>query len=1299
MKGSSNANTSSIERWVGDNAYIYAMNFSDHMELSGEFRVAQGDPMKKVLYSALGALVLLVFATALAPFFIDLNDYKEEIGNQVEVATGRRLSIDGNIELSLLPLPSVSVYGVRFANASNAAAEDMVQLDSVDVRVALVPLLSGIVKIDQVTLVAPMIELERFADGSDNWTLLTAPNGGDAGVASTHVGEGFDLQIDEVAIENGTLTYRQPGLEERIDGIDVQASVKGLTGPFDIEGALAARAVSLEFAAKISSFVDDETRFNLEIETETGEISVITSGAAIFVGGAPRVSAQLDIKAGSVATALAASTGGGELNALLDQPIAISGAIQASATGTDVTDLRVSFGQTKGEGSVTASFAETPTVNGTLAFQAIDFDPFVASITDGGLTEAEPNSTEVETTAFTLPDGIGIHLDVRVDSAVFNGSATRDLHLIAGLEDGVLNLQQLSVQMPGSADFSLIGFVETVDDQPRFTGQAEFSAADARTFTNWLGVDVEPIPEDQLRTLGFSAEIEATPASVNLTRINALADSSRLSGNLDLRIDGRPNLTVEALIDHINFDAYLPPEQPWRGGQAEEGESTSAHPLKLADADVKLSIGEVIYRRTSITDILLDATLLDGTVNIKELSVANFAGITARIEGQIDPARRNGTLSYDLAADDLDGVFLFSDIVPPVPPEALRPFWALGHISGDVSAMIVDATVSVGDVESAIKGSVSGLGSNPTVDIRFDASAAKGVKLIRRFAVDAVIPENVADGPVSLAAAVVGSLDSAAINAGLSFNELEASVDGKWDGSLPNPSVDATVTARAPSYVRLGQVLAPDSPLAKAAKDGPLRLDGTIKGNLLSAETSLTLALAGARIDLTIDLQNPLLDPKYESEFSAQHDNFSTLMTTFGDSDTKRNLGALNVTATMSGLVTESTDAQHTAVFDATLGPTSLRGEVTAQMTTPRPTVSAVITAQDIVLDSYLAAANSAGGETLEASPTSAAPPPSERWSRELIDLSAMQNIDGDLTLKANSIIIKNYRVDNVTVNGTLTNGELLIDRIGGLLSGGKLNVTGSLISLPVPDADLSLTVDGVDVGPLLPKFADDYTVTGVANLNGTFGTRGQSMFELVSNLGGNAVLDVRDGVIGGIDFPMINHQLGDLDSEASYLNLFGAAAVGGQTHITEIAGTFTAVDGVITSDDLRAELDGAHATATLRADLPSWLLAANGEAQLLGHQSAPGIGISFDGPLDTPRVTLRTDALKGHVGRRAVKSIIKRVDPDFLESDAGQLLDAIVGGGAKSHEKPAEEPAQVQESPQPAKERPVEKLLRGLFE
>ena len=432
---------------------------------------------------------------------------------------------------------------------------------------------------------------------------------------------------------------------------------------------------------------------------------------------------------------LAALVPGGRVTPLLEQALSVSGVVRASAADAEVGDLRFAFGESEGEGRVTAAFAETPALNVALSVPDVDFDPIIARLADDAWAVAEAEESEQDSdqetppvsAAFSLPEDIFVHLDVHLENALLNGATTRDVRLVAALEDGVLTLQQLSARLPGEADFSLIGFLDSAEGLPHFSGQADFSTADARSFAGWLGVDVAPLPQDVLRVLSLSAEIDATLANVSLSRIEALADSSRLTGDVGLQTGERVKLDVDAAIDQIDADSYMPAGDGAPEARTESDEPPALEALTLADADVKLDIGTMVFRQTSISNLALDASLVEGVLTIESLKVADLAGLQATIDGHIDPVRRSGALSYDLAADDLAGAFRLADIDPPVPIQSLRPFQARGRIVGDVSAVNVDGSVSVGGVDSAIKGSLSGLDSDPALDVRIESKTEDDV--------------------------------------------------------------------------------------------------------------------------------------------------------------------------------------------------------------------------------------------------------------------------------------------------------------------------------------------------------------------------------------------------------------------------------------------------------------------------------------------------------------------------------------------------------------------------------------------
>ena len=1251
--------------------------------------------MKKALYAFLGVLVLVIGAGALVPFLVDLNEYKELIGAKVEEATGRRLAIDGEIKLSVLPLPTVSVNGARFANAPGATVPDMARLESLEVRVAVLPLLRGAIQVAKVTLVSPVIELERFTDGSANWTL--ALEGDEAPSAG---GPGFDLSLDDVVIENGRLTYREPDLVETVEDIDVRASAEALDGPFEAEGALVARGIPLSFAISAGRLGTETTPFDFEVGT--GNFTVRLSGAAQTAGEAPTVKAKLTVTGDSLAETLAGL--GVVEHPLLDHKIEISADVDAAPTGAQVEALNFALGPIQGGGSVAVDLGEVPRVDAVLALKAIALAEILEQLpAPAAATGESAEEFPGEAAFFALPGGFAANLDLSLDGVEINGEAAREIRLVAGLEDGFLDLQQVSARLPGGADVSVVGFVEAAENAPRFTGQVGFSAANARATLAWLGLGLEQVPQDRLRAVQLTADVDATPALARLSGLDLRFDSSQISGTANVALGPRMGIDAELTLDQINLDAYLP-DPGDSENEVPDDEAADLSVLKTFDANISARIENAVYRGTAISAVTLEAELRDGGVTLRHLGVGDLAGLRATANGRADPAQGSGELTYELEADELGGIFRFAGIEPPLPPAALRAFRSRGKLGGDPTAVRFDGVVALAGLESEVKGTLSDWNSNPRVEATLDARAPRLATLLQTFSPQTSIPAGIGDGPVTLSADVAGSLDGARISAALSFAEIESKLDGRWDGALLNPTVDFSLAAQAPSYVRLGRAFAPGSALATAARDGPMALDATVKGGLATADLSLSLSLAGADVDVSGNVNTLLRAPGYALTITAQHPDFASLLETFAGAGAAggRALGELRLAANLSG---DQVSAKLTDL-DATVGPTRIGGTVASHFDGPRPSVDVNLAAGEIPLEVFLGPASGGGGGSAAPTDGPQATPgggTKERWSRETIDLSALSAVDGKIKVTATAASFEGIRLENVVLNASLANGTLDVERFSGRLNGGEVALKGRVLSVPDPNADLEISVDSVAIGPLIPKIADLVTIEGLADLTGNFQTRGRSEFDLVSNLAGQAALNVRDGIIHGVDLPQINQQLGGLDSELSYLQLLGSATSGGQTRFTSLGGNFTAAGGTISSNDLRAALDGAEAEATLKADLPRWLIAATSEARLLGHSDAPSIGVSVNGSIDEPRTTFETNALQRHIGQNFLKGIIKKnVDTDALGGGAGAVLDAILGGGG-SAPAPAPETdigtapeTDTAPPPQAAPKKPVEQLLDG---
>src|SRR5919106_1086170 len=120
------------------------------------------------LLLGLGVLLAAGIVIGIALFF-DPNDYKSEIAARVEKYTGRKLSLEGDIDLSVFPWLGVELGALSLGNASGFGREPFLTSERAEIRVQLLPLLKKEVRMDKVRLQGVTVDLIRAKDGKTNW--------------------------------------------------------------------------------------------------------------------------------------------------------------------------------------------------------------------------------------------------------------------------------------------------------------------------------------------------------------------------------------------------------------------------------------------------------------------------------------------------------------------------------------------------------------------------------------------------------------------------------------------------------------------------------------------------------------------------------------------------------------------------------------------------------------------------------------------------------------------------------------------------------------------------------------------------------------------------------------------------------------------------------------------------------------------------------------------------------------------------------------------------------------------------
>ncbi len=202
----------------------------------------------KWIVIVLFALAALLAAGALAlTQLVDPNRFKDDIERSVSNATGRKLALQGDIELDFFPWLALETGTGSLGNPSGFDGEPFLSWQQARIAARLVPLLRSELVVDRIQFSGARVSLEKLADGRANWdgwgVRQSAGNGAtnnpvdvagielrDSRLRYLDRGAEFELSFDRWQLKTGAIRTGVPiDLETRF-----AAAVKGIDGVADL---------------------------------------------------------------------------------------------------------------------------------------------------------------------------------------------------------------------------------------------------------------------------------------------------------------------------------------------------------------------------------------------------------------------------------------------------------------------------------------------------------------------------------------------------------------------------------------------------------------------------------------------------------------------------------------------------------------------------------------------------------------------------------------------------------------------------------------------------------------------------------------------------------------------------------------------------------------------------------------------------------------------------------------------------------------------------------------------------------
>lgn len=228
---------------------------------------------RRAIAIAGAALLLAVGAIGVALLTLDLNQFVGPVLARLKAATGREITVGGDVGLRFGLVPRIVATDVRMANAPWGKAPYFVTAKRLEMHVALLPLLSRQLELVRLNVVEPVIALETSPDGRNNWDLGDAPQTAPPPSVDTRPGA---FALGDLSVSRGELTYSDASGGEptkvTIDTFTLKAPDRQSQVSTEFKGTVDGIAVALDGnVGPIATLSDRGTPYPVRLKGEVAE--------------------------------------------------------------------------------------------------------------------------------------------------------------------------------------------------------------------------------------------------------------------------------------------------------------------------------------------------------------------------------------------------------------------------------------------------------------------------------------------------------------------------------------------------------------------------------------------------------------------------------------------------------------------------------------------------------------------------------------------------------------------------------------------------------------------------------------------------------------------------------------------------------------------------------------------------------------------------------------------------------------------------------------------------------------------
>lgn len=578
--------------------------------------------IKWLLWLLLFLVVVAVGGAFFLVYKVDPNDFKPQISQQVESATGRKLIIAGDLSWRFYPWVGVTLNDFSLSNREGFMPETMLEAEQADIQVKLLPLISKQLEIGKIKLQAPTLNLSMNAQGESNWGDLSESTDSET-PAKPEEAAGIvlgSLLIQGVDISAGEIDWddRQAGQVYHLSDFDLSTGTikPGEPVVFDLAGKVKGSALPDIAAIKLNGALwVSEALDQIKLDSLHGEL-----GMADIKADADIVSLSFGVDSGKLLASNVLAKASSNMGAADIKLNTLNFDVNSGALAVDTFGGELSMDQVSADidaQSVTYNLNSAKAGVATLKYSG-QYELFPI--------QGEANEIQFDVNANTLA------LAKQSVRSEFQGVplALSSEQLSVDLGAETLDAPKLSVDF-GEAHIDAEVKATHIMSEINATGHLKSNQFNPKTLLNKLGLDaLEEMPAAAMQSLALESNFSGGLNAIALENLKVKLDDSNLKGQFSLKDFAKPAYRFNLNLDQLNVDNYLSEDNQAVAEQAGPAAAIALPFASLKGLDVKgeVSVGELRMQDLLSNDVVVKIDTGADRIQVAPLKARIYGGET-----------------------------------------------------------------------------------------------------------------------------------------------------------------------------------------------------------------------------------------------------------------------------------------------------------------------------------------------------------------------------------------------------------------------------------------------------------------------------------------------------------------------------------------------------------------------------------------------------------------------------------------------------------------------------------------------